>query len=179
MNQEQGTKHDEGKLRYDLIPAYPMEMLAAVFTFGSKKYDDWNWIKGIKYSKLFGSLFRHTWDFIKGEDLDKESGLPNLAHAMCNVCMLLYFYKFRKDLDDRKKEVSSVPGFPPGSLIPVSNGTTPQEYLEELQARNGQLLFKGVHRTQDSLGCAIQSDFAHSRAPQLTLWNDSQADGFR
>lgn len=100
-----GTKYDSGKLRYDLIPAYPMEQFASVFTFGAKKYDDWNWTKGIAYSRLIASLFRHLWAFVRGIDIDEESGLPHLAHVMWNACALMYFNKYRKDLDDRKKDV--------------------------------------------------------------------------
>lgn len=106
-NSTVGVKYDEGKLRYDLIPAYPMEQLAAVFTYGASKYADLNWMKGIPYRKLIGSLFRHIWAFVRGEDLDYESGLPNLSHALCNICMLLYFTKFRPDLDNRVKETDS------------------------------------------------------------------------
>lgn len=96
-----GTKYDDGKLRYDLIPAYPMEQLAAVYTFGAHKYADYNWAKGIKYSRLIAALFRHFWAFVRKEDIDPESGLPHLAHCLWNIATLLYFSKYRKDLDDR------------------------------------------------------------------------------
>jgi hypothetical protein len=42
---KEGTKYDGGKLRYDLIDAYALEQLAAVYTFGAKKYEDDNWRK--------------------------------------------------------------------------------------------------------------------------------------
>ena len=48
----EGTKHDQGKLRYDLISAVGMEELAKVYTYGAKKYADHNWRKGIKWSFL-------------------------------------------------------------------------------------------------------------------------------
>jgi hypothetical protein len=96
-----GNKNDDGKLRYDLIPAYPMEQLAAVYTFGARKYNDNNWAKGIKYSRIIAALFRHFWAFVRGEDFDPESGLPHLAHCLWNISTLLYFSKYRPDLDDR------------------------------------------------------------------------------
>jgi hypothetical protein len=105
-----GVKYDDGKLRYDLIPAYPMEQLAAVYTFGARKYADWNWIKGIKYSRLIAATFRHFWAFVRGNDIDDESGLPHLAHCLWNVTSLLYFSQYRPDLDDRqlvRKEIQS------------------------------------------------------------------------
>lgn len=97
----EGLKYDEGKLRYDLIPHYPIEMLAAVLTFGATKYGDWNWSHGIPYLKLIASCSRHFWSFVSCDDVDKESGLPHLAHLMCNVAMLLHFTKYRPDLDNR------------------------------------------------------------------------------
>ena len=96
-----GVKYDDGKLRYDLIPSYPMEQLAAVYTFGAKKYADWNWSKGIIYSRLIAAVFRHFWAFVRREDIDPESGLPHLAHCLWNITTLLYFSQYRKDLDDR------------------------------------------------------------------------------
>jgi hypothetical protein len=97
-----GVKYDKDKLRYDLVPAYPMEQLAEVYTFGARKYSEWNWVKGIKYSRLIAALFRHFWAFVRGEDIDPESGLPHLAHALWNITSLLYFSKYRPDLDDRQ-----------------------------------------------------------------------------
>jgi hypothetical protein len=41
-NKEEGLKFDEGKLRFDLIPIYPLEELARVYTIGAKKYGDYN-----------------------------------------------------------------------------------------------------------------------------------------
>lgn len=97
-----GTKFDEGKLRHDLIPGYAVEMLASVLTFGSKKYGDRNWEKGIAFNRLIGSTFRHLWSFVMRNDIDKESGLPHLAHALCNIAMLLHFTKYgKKELDNR------------------------------------------------------------------------------
>ena len=134
-----GTKYDDGKLRYDLIPAYPMEQLAAVYTFGAKKYADYNWARGIKYSRLIAALFRHFWAFVRKEDIDPESGLPHLAHCLWNIATLLYFSKYREDLDDRfsgetgasgelvRQEVQWEADSIGGALRPVLVDSSPQD----------------------------------------------------
>jgi len=65
-----GTKHDGGKVRYDLIPVKPLYGIAKVFTFGSDKYGDRNWEKGMKISRLYAALQRHMNAFWAGEDID-------------------------------------------------------------------------------------------------------------
>lgn len=98
---EEGVKLDEGKNRYDLIDAYALEELAKTYTYGVIKYEDHNWRKGMKFSRIFGAIMRHTWAFWKGEDLDKESGLPHMAHAAWGCFTLLNYSKYHKNLDDR------------------------------------------------------------------------------
>jgi hypothetical protein len=102
---DEGVKFDKNKVRYDLIPGDALHELARVYTYGSIKYDDNNWRKGIKWCRIFGALMRHAWSFWRGEDLDQESGLPHLAHA-CWACMTLLNYMSTKpELDDRVKDL--------------------------------------------------------------------------
>jgi len=91
MNENQGVKHDQGKLRLDLLPFDAINEVAAVLTFGAKKYGDRNWEKGISYSRCFGAALRHLFAWFRGEDRDPESGLSHLAHAACNTLMILAF----------------------------------------------------------------------------------------
>jgi hypothetical protein len=167
-----GTKYDDGKLRYDLIPAYPIEQLAAVFTFGAKKYSDWNWTKGIQYSRLIASLFRHFWAFVRGIDTDAESGLPHLAHVIWNAQALLYFSKYRKDLDDRKKDV------PEDDKRTICGHYQPGSSISREQDNNtysqGQLV--QASQAQDRIGYDVQPGTAYSGSPQLTFWNDSPSN---
>jgi hypothetical protein len=99
-----GTKADDNKLRFDLIPTAPLRAWATVKTFGSKKYGDRNWEKGIPFSRVYAALQRHLVAWFGGEDLDPESKESHLAHAMCNVGFLLEYMlrydKFKK-FDDR------------------------------------------------------------------------------
>ena len=103
MGESQGTaKHfDEGKPALQWIPYEPLTDIAKVFEYGAIKYGQHNFKGGMKWSKMVGSILRHTYKFMNGENLDDESGLPHLAHAGACVMMLLYFYKHHPDLDDR------------------------------------------------------------------------------
>jgi hypothetical protein len=102
----EGVKYDDGKLRFDLIPAIPLEQVAAVYTFGAGKYEDHNWRKGLKFSRVFAATLRHLWAFWRGEDNDPETGIPHPAHAAWGCLTLLEFLRTRKDFDDRWKETA-------------------------------------------------------------------------
>lgn len=94
---------DEGKLRMDLIPPEVLEALAGVLTYGCNKYEERNWEGGIKYSKIYGSLLRHMMEWWKGIDIDPESSLPHLHHAICNLAFLItYDARKMEGLDDRQ-----------------------------------------------------------------------------
>ena len=99
-----GTKYDENKVRFELLPQASLQEIAKVLTFGAQKYSDHNWTKGIAYSRLLGAAFRHLGAWAVGQDKDKETGLSHLAHAGCCIVFLLWMEKFRKDLDDRHKD---------------------------------------------------------------------------
>jgi hypothetical protein len=96
-----GVKYDNGKLRFDLIPPESLKAIAEVFTFGAKKYGDRNWEKGISANRHFGAVQRHLWQWWQGKELDEESGLSHLSHAICDLAMLLATVQRRPDLDNR------------------------------------------------------------------------------
>lgn len=99
---DEGVKLDEGKVRMDLLPWDALEEVAKVLTFGANKYDDRNWEKGIDYSRLFAAAHRHlaAWHLRRG--VDPESGLNHLAHAACDILMLLAFeLRGMRQFDDR------------------------------------------------------------------------------
>lgn len=85
---ETGMKFDTDKLRFDLIPAIATEGLAAVLTYGAKKYKPNNW-RSVDPQRYVAAFERHWHAYISGEMLDKESGLPHLAHCMTNLTFLL------------------------------------------------------------------------------------------
>lgn len=103
--QAEGTKYDQGKLRYDLLPPEPIEEVVKVYTGGAAKYAPWNWAKGIKYSRVYAAQQRHIQAFWMGKVINEDDfGLHHLAHALWCVITLLYYemhYKFYQKFDDR------------------------------------------------------------------------------
>jgi len=95
-----GNKYDDGKVRYDLIPPYVLNQIAQVFTYGANKYDPHNWEKGIRWSRLIGAIYRHIEAFRNGEEIDPESGLPHLSHALTELVMLAQMVKIFPQGDD-------------------------------------------------------------------------------
>ncbi len=99
----EAIKFDKEKIRPSLIPAPFIEDLAAVLTFGAKKYGDHNWTRGFKWTRVYDALQRHLLAWFKGEDKDPETGLSHLMHATCNIMFLHTFAKEHPELDDRRK----------------------------------------------------------------------------
>ncbi len=94
--------NDQGKTGLQYILAMPgLCSVALVGDFGAKKYGQWNYKAGMPWMKLLGSCSRHLASFIRGEDLDTESGLPHLAHLVYDALILLDYQENHKELDDR------------------------------------------------------------------------------
>lgn len=98
----EGKRFNEGKVRFDLAPAFAQEQYAKVLTMGAKKYGDRNWEKGMGWSKVIASLNRHLEAIKRGEDFDIESGLLHSAHVMTNAAFLTEYYKIFPQGDDRE-----------------------------------------------------------------------------
>jgi hypothetical protein len=90
----EGTKHDQGKVRMDLLPWGAVKEIGKVLTFGAGKYGDYNW-QGLHSEKdqarIFAALHRHLLAWWEGETSDEETGLSHLAHAGCCILFLLWF----------------------------------------------------------------------------------------
>ena len=99
----EASKKDIGKLRYDLIPPSTLKALATILTFGSKKYGDRNWEKGMLWGKVFAALMRHLWAWWACEDKDLETKQSHLWHALCNISFLIEYEEKYPKLDDRSK----------------------------------------------------------------------------
>jgi hypothetical protein len=85
-----GRKFDGGKLEYGLLPPLALEETVKVLTFGAQKYERDNWQKVPDAKRrYFDALQRHVWSWKQGEQIDPESGIHHLAHAMCCL-MFLY-----------------------------------------------------------------------------------------
>ena len=104
---QKGRKFDSEKPRYSLIPAKALDEVVHVLTYGSKKYEDFNW----KYidkpkDRFFSAAQRHAWEWMQGEENDKETGRNHLASAICNLMFLLELElekQGKKEVDDQPK----------------------------------------------------------------------------
>jgi len=96
-----GVKHDAGKPRPELLAPEAMLEISKVMSYGAIKYEDNNWRKGFRWTRIAGSLLRHVLAWLGGEDNDPETGLSHIAHAGCNVMFLLTFILTGAGEDDR------------------------------------------------------------------------------
>lgn len=77
--------------------------MAHVLSFGAKKYEEWNWLKGMKWSRVFNSFRRHLLAIARGETIDPESGLTHRGHLACNLMFLHVYSELGIGEDDRPK----------------------------------------------------------------------------
>ena len=89
-------------LPYDLVPFQEMtEAYVRVAEFGAKKYEPWNWSKGLSRVQILGSLLRHTFAYLRGEETDKDSGLSHTDHILWNAAALAH--NVRWNLEDGRR----------------------------------------------------------------------------
>ncbi len=96
-----GTKFDDGKERFDLLPVYPLWEIVRVYDYGVQKYSDNNWRGGMKWGKLFAACMRHLFKWWMGEKYDNESGLHHLAHAAWQCLALMEYERTNNGEDSR------------------------------------------------------------------------------
>ena len=96
----EGIKYDSEKPKMNLLPPKAIVEISKVLTFGAAKYDAENWRKldDLQNRYTAGAL-RHIFAHMDGEELDPETNLSHLAHAMC--CLL---FKLEIELEERTKE---------------------------------------------------------------------------
>jgi hypothetical protein len=99
----EGVKHDGEKPRLDLIQPEVINALGMALSYGAKKYGDNNYLHGMSWGRVFGACLRHLYAFWAGEDIDKESGLPHLAHALANISFLTVYQARGLGTDTRYK----------------------------------------------------------------------------
>lgn len=105
---DEGIKHDTQKSPWHLLPYRAVGEVVKVLRFGSSKYTERNWERGIKYSRCFSAAQRHLvgcdehvgwWN---RAEPDIETKTSHLANAICELLFLLNFeLEKRDDLDDR------------------------------------------------------------------------------
>ena len=84
-------KFNKGKTPLELLPPLSLEAVADILDFGKEKYGEFNFLEGdiVKNTETIGSVKRHINEYMKFKDVDDESGKKHLAHAVCQLMILL------------------------------------------------------------------------------------------
>jgi hypothetical protein len=98
---EPGAKVDSGKVRMHLITggmARALTEVAKVGTFGAAKYTDGGWVHVPDgFRRYEDAQQRHAASRHMGEEYDKDSNLPHLAHEAWNALAKLDLYLREKE----------------------------------------------------------------------------------
>lgn len=87
-----GRKHDSNKPRYSLLPTGTINQVVQVLEYGAVKYeiDNWQRVPSAR-TRYYDAAMRHIDDWWNGSEIDEESSLHHLAHAICCLLFLLWF----------------------------------------------------------------------------------------
>lgn len=106
-----GHKHDEGKIRLDLIHPTFMYALGTILTFGAEKYTANNWMQGMRWTRVLAALLRHVFAWSGGAgptsrsflfgDVDDETKFSHLWHAAACIFFLVCYEDMQLGQDDR------------------------------------------------------------------------------
>lgn len=90
---DEGVKADDGKPRPSLLFVSMPDAVRSVIDVlehGARKYAPDNWRKVADgEARYLDAAFRHLLAHAAGEELDPESGLPHIAHAICSLLFVL------------------------------------------------------------------------------------------
>lgn len=99
-------KFDDDKLQYDLLPLDAIDAVTKVMMHGAKKYEKDNWRKAKDDPKgkdrYYNALLRHLFAWIRGENIDRDSGMHHLYHVACNALFLAELFGKERDIDENK-----------------------------------------------------------------------------
>lgn len=85
---KQADRYNDSKPQLSYIPLDFLSDAARVLEFGSRKYSRNNFRLGMTTNSLLDSLLRHVAALQSGEEIDSESGLPHVAHILCNAIFM-------------------------------------------------------------------------------------------
>jgi hypothetical protein len=100
-SKNKGLKYDGNKPDLSLIPKAALDSCAKAFMFGASKYERDNFREGMEWTRLTASCMRHVTAFQEGENLDPESGVHHLGHALACLSMLMYYVETQSGTDNR------------------------------------------------------------------------------
>lgn len=123
--QERGTQED--LLDALLVLGNHWDDCAKVFDYGRRKYAEFNWAKGMKWSVPLGCAARHLEKIILGQEDDDESGYSHAGHVYCNVVMLYTYCMTFQEGDDRP---------PVGYLYPEATAGSKESALNLLASQS-------------------------------------------
>ena len=91
-------KDDNGKLMFSLIEPEFLEGIAKVLTDASYVYgaNNWKTINPDELTRYKDALLRHVNSYMKGENIDSDSGHHHMLHIACNAMFLHWFNKESK-----------------------------------------------------------------------------------
>lgn len=99
-----GTKYDQDKLQYSLIPPYALEQIAKNLTVGLKKYkerNNWKKVEGAE-QRYLDALYRHLEAHRRGEVFDPDSSVPDMPHLAAVAVNAMFLLEFMLDPELKK-----------------------------------------------------------------------------
>jgi hypothetical protein len=87
-----------------LIPTEVLRSVATVLGFGAKKYAEHNWRDDLNVtaqSRTYSSIQRHLFAWLEGQDIDPDSGLHHIDHAITQAIILKMSILYAPEMDDR------------------------------------------------------------------------------
>jgi hypothetical protein len=83
------VKFDQNKPDYSLLTPAMLEPMTRALMYGEHKYSRGNFRQGFENVRLTSAALRHIFAYLNREDLDPESHVSHLGHAMAALAMLL------------------------------------------------------------------------------------------
>lgn len=102
-----GTKYDQDKLQYSLIPPYALEQIAKNLTVGLKKYkerNNWKKVEGAE-QRYLDALYRHLEAHRRGEVYDPDSSVPDMLHMSAVAVNAMFLLEFMLDPELKSKDI--------------------------------------------------------------------------
>ena len=87
-----------------LMPPAAHLACCKVMELGAKKYGAYNWRKNAVLANVYiTAAMRHLYQYADGQDVDEESGMLHIAHAMACMAIMLDADMTGNLIDDRYK----------------------------------------------------------------------------
>lgn len=123
----------DGKIRFELIPVYPLYELALVYTIGAIKYSANNWRLGMEWMRIVGAMLRHITLWVGGQSRDPDGQHHLASVAWCAFTLMEYENSGEGD-DDRQDVAEFDDDFK--MVLPDNIKQILMSYQEQKQAAN-------------------------------------------